>query len=203
MAKTPPAPEEIIIPPPVELKDDDIFEAMKGIEGYLDITPGDFKELYSRAYRHAMERLTRGLKVKDVMTAPAVFVQLTTPLLEVAERMARSGISGVPVVDGNTVVAGVISEKDFIRRLAGEGTKNFMGLVANLLQSKSCINISWREETAVKLMKSPVITVRETNTVFETAHLLVNHNINRAPVIDGAGKLLGIVSRADIIQALL
>ena len=50
-----------------DISDDDIFKAMKEIPGYLDITPGDFKDLYRFAYKQAIERLTRSVKV-DVMS---------------------------------------------------------------------------------------------------------------------------------------
>ncbi|MGC8605481.1 MAG: CBS domain-containing protein, partial [Desulfomonilaceae bacterium] len=53
---------------PVDISDDDIFKAMRDISGYLDITPSDFKELYIKAYQHALSRLTRIVKVREVMT---------------------------------------------------------------------------------------------------------------------------------------
>jgi len=53
---------------PVDISDEDIYEAMKDISGYLDITPADLKEVYLKAYRHAVTRLTRSVKVRDVMT---------------------------------------------------------------------------------------------------------------------------------------
>ena len=53
---------------PVDLSDEDIYEAMREIPGYLDITPGDFKEVYLKAYQHALSRLTRSVTVEEVMT---------------------------------------------------------------------------------------------------------------------------------------
>ena len=53
---------------PVDISDDDICEAMKDIPGYLDITPGDCREIYLKAYNHAIERLTSSVKASDVMT---------------------------------------------------------------------------------------------------------------------------------------
>ncbi len=48
---------------PLQISDDDIFSAMREISGYLDITPSDFKELYLKAYQHAISRLTRSVRV--------------------------------------------------------------------------------------------------------------------------------------------
>jgi CBS-domain-containing membrane protein len=69
---------------PVDISDDDIYEAMKDISGYLDITPGDFKEVYLKAYRHAVLRLTRSVRViEGDHDVAAVFGD--TPLKEVAK----------------------------------------------------------------------------------------------------------------------
>jgi CBS-domain-containing membrane protein len=53
---------------PVDISDNDIYEAMKEIPGYLDITPGDFKEVYLKAFQHAVRRLTRAIHVSKIMT---------------------------------------------------------------------------------------------------------------------------------------
>jgi len=60
---------------PTDISDDDIFKAMKDISGYLDITPGDFKEIYRFAYQHAVDRLTHSLTAREVMTTDVVFVK--------------------------------------------------------------------------------------------------------------------------------
>src|SRR5208283_2996680 len=52
----------------IEISDDDIFEAMKDMQGYLDITPGDLKEIYKFAYRHAYDRIIKSVMARDIMT---------------------------------------------------------------------------------------------------------------------------------------
>ena len=81
-------------PAGIQFKDEDIYEAMKDIPGYLDITPGDFKEVYLLAYRHALERLKRAVTARQVMTREVVSVRPDTPLAEVAAAMGGKGISG-------------------------------------------------------------------------------------------------------------
>ena len=98
----------------MDISDNDILKAMKSISGYLDITRGDFKEIYRFAYRHAVERLRHSVKAKDVMTKDVVFVRKDTSLEEVADILNLHTISGVPVIDDDKRVVGVISEKDFL-----------------------------------------------------------------------------------------
>lgn len=183
----------------VEISDDDVYDAMKEIQGFLDITPGDFKEVYRHAYRHAFERITRTVKARDVMTRGVVTVHPETPLDEVASRMAGAGVSGVPVVDGGGKVAGVISEKDFLARMGG--AESFMSVVAECLKGKGCVAVPIRARRAGDIMSSPPVTVGEEAPVAEIAETFTSKNINRVPVVDVAGRLVGIVSRADIVRA--
>ena len=87
------------LPPGLEIKEEDILEAMRAIPGYLDITPGDFKEVYRLAFQHALERLSRAVTAAEIMTTDVVTVNPDTPVAEVAAAMGRRGVSGVPVVD--------------------------------------------------------------------------------------------------------
>jgi CBS-domain-containing membrane protein len=186
---------------PLEISDDDIIEAMKDIQGYLDITPGDFKVLYRLAYKHAIERLSQLIKACDVMTERVISVKRDTPSEEVAYTMATHGVSGVPVVESENKVIGVISEKDFLFDMGSKDTTSFMEVVAHCLSNKECVGISMRRQKAEQIMTSPAITVPKDESVSKIAILFTKKNINRVPVTDREGKLLGIVARADIVQS--
>jgi CBS domain-containing protein len=185
-----------------EISDEDIFEAMKDISGYLDITPGDFKEVYQMAYRHAMSRIVSSVKAKDVMTTKVFSVKPDTPVEEIAELLAQNNISGVPVIEENGKVAGIISEKDFLSGLGLENAKTIMGVISNCFKNKGCLAISISTKKAGDIMTSPAITVSENTAVSDIAGIFTENNINRVPVTDSEGNLIGIVSRADILRYL-
>lgn len=189
------------MPESINLTEADILEAMKKIPGYLDITPLDFKEVYCLAYRQAVERLSRQVTAREVMTQEVTHVQIDTPLAEVAESMGGRGVSGVPVLNRAGQVVGVISEKDFLSRMGVTGPKNFMNLVAGCLKTKGCIALPLKQQKAEDIMSSPAVTVAEDATVREIANLFTTKNINRAVVTNKDGLLLGIVSRGDIVKA--
>ena len=84
---------------PVEISEQDVIEAMKAIPGYLDITPGDFKEVYQAAYALAVKRLLTSLKAADLMTKPVHLVGQEMDLVQAAALLAEKQISGAPVVD--------------------------------------------------------------------------------------------------------
>ena len=180
--------------------DEDILEAMKTIPGYLDITPADFKEIYLLAFKQAMERLSRSVTAGDIMTPGVVSVNPDTPVEAVAEKMAGKGVSGVPVVDDQNRVLGIISEKNFLDRLSDDTPKNVMGVVARCLQVEKCLALPLRRQKARDLMSTPVMSLRADSTLREITELFAAKRINRAPVLDSQGRLLGIVSRGDIIK---
>ena len=185
----------------MEIKDEDILEAMRAIPGYLDITPGDFKEVYRLAFQHALERLSRAVTAAEIMTTDVVAVKPDTPVAEVAAAMGRRGVSGVPVVDAGQKVVGVISEKDFLTRMGVQNAKNFMSLVASCLMTKGCVALPIKAALAGDIMNAPAVTVAPDTPVRDVARLLTQKSINRVAVTDPAGRLLGLVSRGDIVKA--
>jgi len=184
----------------LDISDEDILEAMKDIPGYLDITTGDFKRIYRVAFRHALERLARMVKAEDVMIKEVIAVQREAPSGEVALLMAEHGIAGVPVVERTGKVAGVISEKDFLYHLGGKDTRSFMDVVAHCLRNRGCVAVTMRQQKAEDIMTSPAVTVSASTPVSKIAALFREKGINRVPVTDEAGRLLGIVARADILH---
>ena len=84
------------IPMEIEISDDDIFEAMKDIQGYLDITPADLKEIYKFVYRHSYDRIMKSVRARDIMTREVFAVRRATPLKEVADLMATKGMYLTP-----------------------------------------------------------------------------------------------------------
>ncbi len=184
-----------------DLSDSDIYEAMKDIPGYLDVTPADLKDIYRHAFRHALARVGRPVSAAQIMTRSVHHVRIDTPLKEVAELMARRSISGVPVLDEAGRVAGMISEKDFLSRMGAGDTTRVMGVIAACLGGKECVAAPIVGGVASDIMAAPVITVREDTSSLEIRELLSTESINRVPVLDHAGKLVGLVSRADLLRA--
>jgi len=120
-------------------------------------------------------------------------------LIEVAEKMAKNGISGLPVVDNDKKIVGVISEKDIFFLMGCRDVRSFMDLVTQCLQKNGCVAVEISEKSAEDIMTTPVITVSEDTPVTEIADILRVNNINRVPVIDPGGRIAGIVTRTDIV----
>lgn len=184
---------------PGNLDDEDILRAMRQISGYLDITPGDFKEVYVVAYSHASKRLL-STPAREIMTREVHFVRDDQPVLDVADLMASTEVAGVPVLDRKDYVVGVISEKDFMRRMS-RTDQTFMGLVASCMSSKGCPALTIKGKTAADIMSSPAVAAEPETPIREIFSLMQDRKINRVPVTEDE-RLVGLVSRDDVLSAL-
>ena len=137
------------------------------------------------------------MKVKDVMTTDVVTVEPETSLKDVAAILAVRRISGLPVVDADGKVVGVISEADILFKEVGE--KGPQGVIAWLLEPGGDAKLEAR--TAGEAMTGPARTIGPERPVAEAAKRMLEEAVNRFPVVDDDGKLLGIVTRADLVRA--
>lgn len=149
------------------------------------------------------------MRVKDVMTKDVWNVRETTSLKEAAEILAREHISGLPVVDEQRYVVGVLSEGDILFKEQGASAKR--GVIASLLdlsvfgrlveENVSGAESKFWARTVGGAMTTPAITIAPTRPVSEVAHVMLERKVNRLPIVDEAGRLIGIVTRADLVRA--
>ncbi len=192
---------QILGTPTIELSDDDVLTAMKSIQGYIDITPADFKEIYQLAFRQAFDRLGQSITAQEIMTTSVISVNAETDLIDTAQSMADNAISGLPVIDSKGIVIGVISEKDFFQDMGAHEKSSFMHIVAECLSNKGCLAVSVREKLAKDIMTSPAITAELNTSISKLSNILTDNHINRVPIVNSEGKLQGIVTRGDLVDS--
>jgi|FaiFalFF_MnMetaG_3_1042247.scaffolds.fasta_scaffold11871_2 CBS-domain-containing membrane protein len=141
------------------------------------------------------------LMAKDVMTSPVITVRPDTPIKEVARLLLTHHISGVPVVDENDHLVGILTEADLLYKELPETPEE--GGLLRLLRRGQLAQAERKSEglLARDLMTSPVITITENTPLREAAALMTRHRINRLPVVRN-GHVVGILSRADVLKAL-
>ncbi len=138
------------------------------------------------------------MRVAEIMTTEVLTVTPETSLKQVAELLTARGIAGVPVVDEENHVLGVVSEADIIlkeRRIATPDALHRMLHRTNGNAAKKAAR------TAGEAMTSPAITLTAMRRVDVAAALMLDKQVNRLPVVDDHGVLVGIVTRADLVRA--
>ena len=183
----------------IELTEDDLREALKEFGGYIDITESDLKKLYEIAAKISKERCIHSWLASEIMSRDVITAKEDTDIHEAGRLLIKHKISGIPVIDNENRVVGIITEADLLT-IAGIPR----GHIFNDVVMKYVLNKPTPQHRAGKkvkdIMSSPVITVSPDTTVKKIAMILDEKRIKRVPVVDEANKLVGIVSRGDIIR---
>ncbi|MEU2305881.1 CBS domain-containing protein [Streptomyces misionensis] len=123
--------------------------------------------------------------IGEVMTDDVVTVSETTPAADVARLLDRHGISGLPVIDRDDKVLGVVSASDLVRERAARHPDG-------------------PGETPVReVMSTPAVTVHPEQRVPDAARLMERRGVERLPVVDEEDRLIGIVTRRDLLRVFL
>jgi CBS domain-containing protein len=147
----------------------------------------------------------------DVMTINPITVEPNTSVQALAMLLSERGISGVPVVDSDSRLVGIVSEGDLLHRvetgterrperLTGRGRSWWLDMIASY-QDLARDYVKSRSRTVKDIMTREVISVTDTTELADIASLLETKRIKRVPVVRD-GKLVGIVSRANLVRAL-
>ncbi|MFD9617757.1 CBS domain-containing protein [Streptomyces virginiae] len=121
--------------------------------------------------------------VEDVMTHAVISVDRRTPFKDIVEAMRQWRISALPVLSEEGRVAGVVSEADLLLKAQGADES--------------------RAVSAGQLMTVPAVTVTKDATIPGAARLMARGHLKRLPVVDGDGRLVGVVSRGDLLKIYL
>jgi CBS domain-containing protein len=142
--------------------------------------------------------------VQALVASPVIAINSSASIAEAAKLMLDNHISGLPVVDANGTLAGIVSESDFLRR--GElQTERQRSWLSGFLASPGKVADEYVRAHGRKVgevMSSGVITISSQASVSDAVDLMERQHIKRLPV-KADGKLVGIVTRSDLLRALL
>jgi len=182
------------------ISEEDLRAARAELKAYVDVTDEDLMKIYVLAVRNARERRSTMVMVQNVMTENVVTVTPDMSIHEAARLLSEHKITGLPVVDEKNHVIGVLSMADI---LPPEGSKKENAVTKLLLRLRGKQSPPrFGEERVGGAMSAPPITTGPDADVKEVAAVLDLHRIKRLPVVDDDGKLLGIISRGDIVRAM-
>jgi CBS domain-containing protein len=122
------------------------------------------------------------IKARNIMTKEVITVTQDTPIYEAVELMAKNDITGIPVVDGQMNLVGILTEKDVLQLFYAHEHE--------------------KDKTVENFMSRPAVSFEEDANLRDICDCLVNNSFRRVPVTS-KGKVVGIVSRADIIEYIL
>jgi CBS domain-containing protein len=144
------------------------------------------------------------MKVADIMVKDVVSTGPEAPVREVAALMLERRISGLPVVDGGGRVVGIVSEGDLIRRPEIGTDRAKAGWLHLFIgdEERAREFVKSHGRRVREIMTQPAISVAADAPLDEVVRLMEHHHVKRLPVLQG-GKLAGLVTRADLLRALV
>ena len=176
----------------------DVARALDTVEEHL----GEQGPPAPKAPRHEELRKRRwARRVCDVMTTAVLTVDRITPYQDIDRLLTKHRISGVPVLKMGREVVGVVSETDLLA--AEDETRRQARMAGSMGRRWHLRRQQYMRLTAGALMTSPAVTIGADATIPAAARLMNTHHIARLPVIDEKGKLIGIVSRRDLLSVFL
>jgi CBS domain-containing protein len=142
------------------------------------------------------------MQARDVMVSPVITVERIATVRDVAKVLLEKRISAVPVVDNVGRVVGIVTESDLMHR-AEAGTERPYSWWVHFLAGDATIAADYVKSHAAKVedvMTPDVVTATPETPLHEIAALLEERQIKRVPIVNKDGSLVGIVSRANLIQ---
>ena len=183
----------------------DVARALDTVEDHLNEQPARPAPTSARPrlVPHGGETRHRrwARRVRDVMTTSVVTVDRITPYQEIDRLLAEHRISGMPVLKMGREVVGVVSEADLLA--AEDETSRRARMASSVGRRRLFRRQRHMSLTAGTLMTAPAITIGPDATIPAAARLMNTHRIRRLPVVDEDGKLVGIVSRRDLLSVFL
>jgi CBS domain-containing protein len=189
---------------PYELRREDFQNALKEFDSYIDVTLEDLMQINQMAHKHAQLRQAEQLLVRDIMTTDVATASPDTSLRDAARILLELRISGLPVIDQNGKLVGIVTEADFLCAM-GIPCHHPAHSVWQTLESMFMHPPGTRNKptSVADIMAPQVITIAGDHTLHDAIDTMKKHHIKRLVVVDAQQQVRGIITRSNLVQVLL
>jgi len=165
-----------------------------GVNGLITVEDVD---VHSYGEFHPGREL-RNIRIKEIMTPNPISINVSSPIVDAIELLYNQVFKALPVIDNEKHVLGVITSSD----LVNQGILPFyLPLLDKTDVDKKDLHNNAYNSSVSSVMSKPAVTINQDATAQEAANLMTSKKIKRLPVVDDQDKLVGIVSRVDILAA--
>ncbi|HRQ37005.1 MAG TPA: DUF190 domain-containing protein [Chloroflexota bacterium] len=140
--------------------------------------------------------------VQDVMRREVVTVRPETNIADIVTLLLQKGYRSLPVVDGNGRVLGIITDGDLLRRAGLQARLDLQVALSDAEWQRQLADLRTHGGTAVDLMTTPVHTIAADDPLRQAVAQMVTYHLKRMPVVDADGRLVGWISRVDILRTI-
>jgi CBS domain-containing membrane protein len=183
------------------LQASDFVMAMQDMGTFIDVSVDDLMQIYQMAQKHARMRNRESVAVEKLMSHPVITIQSDHSLSEAAHLLVTNKISGLPVVDDDNKLVGIITEADFLRTL-GVPTHHHGHSVWHTLEHMFAQPVQSHDPDGQvgDLMIKNAVTVMPQQTLHQVLEVMKHHQIKRVVVCDEAQHVVGMITRSDLVK---
>ena len=184
-----------------KLQADDYAMALQELNTYTDVSVDDLMRLHQAAEKYARIRNTESMRVNQFMTQPVTTVAPECSLSDAAHLLVTHKISGLPVVDHNDQLVGIITEADFLRAL-GVPSHHPSHSLWQTLENMFSPHVQVREAEGLvaDLMVKEVISVSPQQTLHHVVEAMKQNHIKRLIACDDDRHVVGIITRSSLVR---
>jgi CBS domain-containing membrane protein len=183
---------------------EDYERALQSMDTFMDIEVNDLMTLAERAQYFAGQRATESLKVSRIMSHPVRVVREQDTMSDAAHLMVTERISGLPVVDNEDRLVGIITEADFLRGLgvpAHHPTHNLWQTLEVLFSHLAHHGeLEAPEDPVADHMVRDVVCTSPDQYVDDVIQLMKQHRVKRVLVCSAESRVVGVVTRSDLMR---
>lgn len=184
-----------------KLQADDFIMALQEQGTYVDVSVDDLMQIYHAAEKYARIRRSENVLVEKIMQQPVTTVPADCSLSDAAHLLVTLKISGLPVVDEDNRLLGIITEADFLRALGMPSHppgQSLWQMLENLFSHQ--LEVREPQGLVADLMVSEVVTVAPQQTLHQALAVMKQHQIRRLIVCDEARHVVGVITRSDLVR---
>lgn len=179
----------------------DLDQALRNYNEILDINRDDLEMLLRQAELHAYRRRFGEVSCADIMSREVIAATADTTLARAWSMLNRHRIKALPVIDAERRVIGIVTRADFLKH-TGLGSRERLRRRLHLFLGQERRTLAQRRERLERIMAAPVQTASQDTPIAALVPLFADLGHHHIPIVDGANRLVGMVTQSDLIVAL-
>jgi CBS domain-containing membrane protein len=184
-------------------RNDDLQHALREMDSYIDVSESDLARIYALAAMHANKRRIGEVSCRDVMSANPISLHFDTELEAAWRTLHQSNIKGAPVVDAFGRLLGMVTVNDLMRHATDYEQSGSLGERLRAFLQRTPGHVATKAEVVGQIMSRPAISCRDHQHIVDVIPAFTEKGIHHLPVLDESGKVVGMLTRSDVMRAML
>ena len=184
-----------------QLQADDFTLALQEMGTYVDVSVDDLMQIHRKAEKYARRRVRESRLVEKLMTQPVKTVHPDCTLSEAAHLLVSAKISGLPVVDDDDKLVGIITEADFLHALgvpSHQPGHSLWQTLENMFHPQ--VQAREPEGKVAEIMSRNVVTVTPQHSLHQVLDVMKLNQVKRVIVCDDNQHAVGMITRSDLVR---